>query len=153
MSENLSISSPDFDLIEKEAGVATRNAVNTLWFSLNQEISLRRKTVRDAKQTLEVKASNAAPTTNQDNFDTDRSTIYYFTGSTNFNLTGIRNGVEGAIIVLHNIGTATITIKHNVTSDASNRLLTSTSADKSLTTNQSIMFMYLNTRWREYKGI
>lgn len=153
MSENLVIESPDFPEIEKKAGGATRDAVNLLWSVLNQEILLRRKTVRDAKNTLEVKISNAAPVANQDNFDSDRSSIYYFTGSTNFNLTGLRNGVEGSIVFLHNIGTATITLVHNATSDAANRLLLSTAANKSLTTNTSTLFLYINSRWREFKGL
>ena len=154
MSENLVITSPDFDEIEKKAGAATRDAVNLLWSVLNKEISLRRQTVRDAKQTLEVKTLNAAPTSQQDNFNTDRATIYYFTGSTNFNFTGIRNGIEGALVLLHNIGTATITIKNaSGSSDAANQILTVTGADKSLTTSKSILLAYINSRWREQSFI
>lgn len=153
MSENLVIESPDFDEIEKKSGRATRDAITLLWTVLNQEIMLRRKTVRDAKQTFEVKIGTSAPGAGQDNFDTERSTIWYFTGAVAFNLTGIRNGVEGAIVILHNTGAATVTLKHNVTSDLPNRLLMSTAADKALTTNQSTMFLYLNARWREFKPL
>lgn len=152
MSDNLVIESPDFDAIEKKAGYATRNAVTLLWEVLNQEIKLRRQTVRDAKQTFETKITSAAPTVQQDNFDTDRSTIYYFTGAGAWTLTGLRNGVEGAMKFLHNTGAGTVTIANNsASSDLSNRLLTSTGANKSLTTDLSILFLYINSRWREFK--
>lgn len=150
MSDQLVIESPQFDEIEKKAGRATRDAVNLLWTVLNQEVSLRRQTVRDAKQTLEVRALNSAPTTQQDNFDTDRATVYYFNSGSAFNLTGIRNGIEGALKLLHNIGSATVTIKHNSgSSDSGNVILTITAADKSLTTGKSLLLAYLNGKWRE----
>lgn len=154
MSENLVIESPDFDEIEKKAGRATRDAVTLLWTVMNEEIRTRRKAVRTSKETLEVRILTSAPGSQQDNFDTDRATIWYFTGSTNFTLTGIRNGSEGNIKFFHNTGTATITIANNSgSSDATNRLLTSTAANKSLTQDQSIAFMYINSRWREYKPL
>lgn len=43
MSDNLVIESPDFDRIEKESGYATKDAVNLLWLTLNQEIINRLK--------------------------------------------------------------------------------------------------------------
>lgn len=153
MSENLVIEAPEFEEIEKKAGAATRNAINLLWTVLNEEIKLRRKTVRDAKETLEVKVKTDLLAANQDNYDTERATIIYFTGAAAFNLTGLRNGVEGAFKILHNTGAGTITIKNSVTSDAANQFVTSTGADKALTTNQSIAFAYLNSRWREYKPL
>ncbi len=152
MAENLLVESPDFDEIEKKAGLATRNAIFLLWSVTNQEISLRRKTVRDAKQTFEVKIENAAPGSQQDNFDTDRATVYYFTGGVAFNLTGLRNGVEGAMKFLFNTGSATVTIKHaSGSSDAANQILTSTAADKTLVTNSAMLLIYINARWREFK--
>lgn len=150
MAEQLVIESPQFDEIEKKAGRATRDAVNLLWSVLNQEITTRRQTIRDAKQTLEVKALNSSPAAQQDNFDTDRATIYYFNSAGGWNLTGIRNGVEGAIKILHNIGAGTVTIKHNSgSSDSGNVILTVTGADKSLTTSKSVILAYLNGKWRE----
>lgn len=154
MAENLVIEAPDFDEIEKKGGRATRDGINLLWSVLNEEIRVRRTTVRDAKQTLETKIDSSAPGAQQDNFDTTRSSIYYFTGAVAFNLTGIRNGVEGTFKFLHNTGAATVTIKYNsASSDATNRILTSTAADKALVTDQSILLLYINQRWREFKGI
>lgn len=154
MAENLVIEAPDFAEIEKKAGRASRDAINLLWSVLNQEIITRRKTVRDAKDTLETKISNAAPTVQQDNFNTERSTVYFFTGAVNFTLTGIRNGVEGAILFIHNIGAATVTLANNSgASDAANRMILSTGANKSLLTDTSTCFLYINGRWREFKGL
>lgn len=43
MSDNLVIESPDFDQIIKESGDFTSDAIKLLWYSLNNEILLRRK--------------------------------------------------------------------------------------------------------------
>lgn len=150
MAENLVIESPDFDAIGNKAGQATRDAINLLWSVLNQEVLTRRKAVRDAKQTLEVLPLATPVTTSQNNFDTERATIVYFTGASALNLTGIRNGIEGALKLIHVTGAGTITIKNaSGSSDASNMILTSTGADKAVATGKSILLAYLNSRWRE----
>ena len=149
MADNLVIESPDFDKIRKEAGYATEDAVKLLWYALNNESSLRRQGVRNASEVLEGKVKSAAPSANQDNYDDERCLVLLFTGSTSFNLTGIRNGIEGRVIFIHNIGTGTVTLKHNTTSDTANRLNLDTGADKSLVTNSSIIFLYVNGVWKE----
>jgi hypothetical protein len=149
VAENLSIESPDFEAIRKEAGITTSDAVQLLWEVLNYEIAQRRKTVRDAKEVDEGKVSVYAQTANTDNYDDQRASIIEFTGSASINFTGIRNGIEGRRITLHNIGTGTITLKHNTTSDSANRLFNDTGADKSLTQNSSIVYLYLNGSWKE----
>jgi len=50
MAYNLSIESPDFDRIRKGDDKATENAVRLLWFVLNDEISRRRRGIREASQ-------------------------------------------------------------------------------------------------------
>lgn len=143
------IESPDFNQIEKDAKRATRDAITLLWAVLNEEIKTRRQTVKDAKDTYAAKALNDAPTANQNNYDTGKATIFYFTGSTNFNLTGIRNGIEGKILLLHSTGSGTVTIVHaSGSSDAANRFVTDTAGNLSLTTDQTAIAIYLNSRWR-----
>jgi hypothetical protein len=150
VAENLVIESPEFDEIEHEAGSSTRNAVYLLWAALNNEIAVRRRTVRDAKEVDEGKLLSLAPTAQQDNLDTQRSTIVLFTGASNFSLTGIRNGIEGQRLVLFNVGTATITLEEaHASSDVSNRLALDTGADKTLGQNAAITLLYLNSKWRE----
>jgi hypothetical protein len=57
-------------------------------------------------------------------------------------------------VLLHNTGTATITIKNaSASSDATNQILTVTGADKSLTTGKSLLLAYINSRWREQSFI
>lgn len=150
MADNLVIESLDFDEIEDEAGSTTRNAVYLLWLALNNEIALRRKTVKDAKDVDEGKVFSIAPTARVDNLDTERSTVVQFTGTTNFSLTGIRNGVEGQRLVLFNNNTATITLEQDdANSFAENRMLFDTGADKTLAQNAATMLIYLASRWRE----
>ena len=149
MAENLSIASPDLDEIRKEAGTSTMNAVNLLWRVLNQEIAERRRGVRAARERAQKKIFVSGATTNQDNFDVDFATILEFTGGSAFNLTGVRNGTEGQILFIHNLGAGTVTLVHNATSDASNRLFLDTGANKSLVQNASIVFLYLNGSWKE----
>lgn len=43
MAEQLVIESPDFDQIRKDAGVTVEDSIRLLWFTLNDEISKRRK--------------------------------------------------------------------------------------------------------------
>ena len=150
MSDNLVIESPDFDEIHKRAGYATRDAINLLWLSLNNEIKLRRLGVRDAKNVDEGKIFFTAPTATTNNLDTERSSTVLFTGTTNFSLTGIRNGIEGQRLLLFNVNTAAITLEQNhASSDEINRMLFGSGADMSLTQDTALMLIYLNSRWRE----
>lgn len=43
MAEQLVIESPDFDQIRKDAGTTVEDSIRLLWFTLNDEISKRRK--------------------------------------------------------------------------------------------------------------
>lgn len=150
MAENLSVESPDFDKIRKEAGLETESAIKLLWFVLNQEIRDRRIGVRQAQEQRVGKVLQSAPTTQQNNFDAKGAWVVEFTGSTNFTLTGIRNGVPGRFLVLHNTGSATITVADDsASSDAANRIISNDSANISLAANETLLLQYLSSRWRE----
>jgi hypothetical protein len=150
VSENLSIESPEFDLIKKETGQSTRDGIQLLWTVANEEARQRRRGVRLAQEMSKRKVLSLAPAANQDNLDWDGSGIVLFTGTTSVNLTGLRNGAQGVTVVLHNIGTGTITLKHeSASSEAENRLDTAADADVTLSTGKTVILRHLNGRWRQ----
>jgi hypothetical protein len=65
------------------------------------------------------------------------------------NLTGIAGGASGRMIYLSNQGAFTITLKHETTSTATNRLQCPGAVDFSLTAGTSVMLYYdsVATRW------
>src|SRR3990167_10348040 len=152
MATNLSVESPDFDEIRKERGIITSNAVKLLWEVLNYEIGQRRIGVRTAKQLLQGRAVADATTASENNLDLEGALVWWYNTSSSVNLTGIRNGAEGRVIFLHNVGSGTISILHaSASSDAANRFVNEGSATVSLTTNKSAIYMYINARWRELR--
>lgn len=149
MAENLQISSPDFDRIKKGDFNAIHDAINLLWMVGNNEASVRARTVQQAQNRLSPKVQADAPLVGQNNYDGGDTSILSFEGATNFNLTGIRNGIDGWVRVIHNLGSGTITLKYeSASSDASNRIDTVTAADKTVTTGQTAFLVYRNHRWR-----
>jgi len=151
MPGQLVVESPDFDRIRKDAGSAAEDAIRLLWFVLNDEISLRRSTVRQARETLAGKTLSRAPTAQQNDFDTEGALVVYFTGATAFTITGIRNGVEGRTIVFQNIGSGTVTWAHNSTgSILANRLWLSSLGNETQAQDATKVFSYINALWREW---
>lgn len=65
-----------------------------------------------------------------------------------FDLTGIQGGMEGRLLILHNVGSFPITLKNNATSSTAYRFLFG--ADVALATDQSLIIQYDSTvsRWR-----
>ena len=153
MGEQFTVDPPDRDLIRRESGRATETAIMTNWLVLNDELKRRRRTVLEVKNKLEGKVFSSAPTVAQNDFDTQGAMTVLFTGSTNFNLSGLANPSEGRIITLFNVGSATITVLHaSVLSAALNRFRTFSGASVSLTTDKAVTFYYLNSLWRELKA-
>ena len=149
MADNKTIEEPEFDSIRKESGDATANAIQTLWYALNEIDSQRRAGVRRAREVDEPKPLIVAPTTDQDNFDSEGAGIIVFNSGSAFPFSGIRSPTTGRRIVLHNLGAGTVTVEHNnAGSDAANRIFTDTGANKSLTTGTSMILIYLSG-WRE----
>ena len=149
MSTNLAVVSPDFDDIREEAGLTTSNAIKLLWEVLNFEILQRRKGINRAINTLQGKITSDTSTANENNLDTLDSLVWWYNTASNINVTGFRNGVAGRVIIVHNVGSGTITFKHNVTSDTANQLVLATGADTAVATGASIIFLYINAKWRE----
>lgn len=152
MSDNLSVTPPDFDNIKKESGIHTADGFRLLWAVANNQGKDIRTGVRLAIERQEVKSLISSPTTNQNNFNTEFSTTLRFDGSTSFNLTGIRARVEGARVRILVLGSGTVTVKHNsASSEAVNRIITETAADISVTTNKALDLEYQSGRWRAIK--
>lgn len=69
-------------------------------------------------------------------------------------ITGIGGGVDGKVLTLLNVGSYNITLAHNSTSSqASNRIITGTSADRNIGPNTTITLIYDGTsqfwRWND----
>lgn len=154
MAESLTVEAPDFDLLRKETGRATEDAIRTLWYVVNNEMRQRRQLQKRSDDRLQGKILTSTVTTNQNNFDTENALIVLFTGASALNLTGLRNGEEGRTVVLLNIGAGTITVKHaSASSDALNRFNTAAAADVSLVTGKTVIVSYANSLWREVKPV
>lgn len=150
MATNLVVESPDFDKIRKESGWATEDAVKRLWYVLNDEIRVRRISVRQATDKIDGVVITDAPSAQQDDYDAANATVIYFNGTTSFTFTGLRNGTPGRVLFIHNGNTATITIGNaHAGSATTNRIVTSTGGDKSLTQDTTIILQYIDDRWRE----
>lgn len=149
MAINLQVESPAFDRIRKGDPVAIEDGVRLVWFALNNLYRTEGQDFLAASRTMKPYVKSDAPAAGQDNYDVGDASILLFTGGTAFNLTGIRNGLQGRIVIVFNLGTATVTMKHEVTSDAANRIDMAGAADKGVATLKGMILIYLNARWRE----
>lgn len=152
MATNQTIQSPDFDLIKKGNFNSIQDAIRLLWFTANDEAALRRQNDRLAADRLSPKVLNLAPTTSQNNLDSQGSGLLVFTGTTAVNVTGIIAKSEGDIIFCFVQGTGTITFKHNSgSSDSGNVFLFFSAGDLAVATNKAVILTYLLGKWRELK--
>lgn len=148
MANNLTVEAPAFDRITKGDMRATSDAIQLLWFVLNQLSSQESSDIQTVKKKAVWTVQTDAPVTQQDSYDTHGCGVVLFTSSTPFSLTGIRNGA--GLLILANLGSATVTVKQeSASSAASERIDMAASADKAVATNKFMMFQYLNNRWRE----
>lgn len=151
MSQNKSIESPNFEKIGKEAGQFTSDAVSLLWSALNETRADLRRTGRVAIETSAPKRLDLSPTGSVDNLDLQGASVVSFVGSSAQNFTGARAPETGKtrLLFVQVSGSATITAKHQVTSETANQLVNSTGADVSLSTGKGIIYAYLASKWRE----
>jgi hypothetical protein len=152
MAGGIELEVPDFDQVRLDAGHTTSMALRLLWSVVNAEIASRQQESRQVKDTLRGKIISTAPGAAVNDFDTERATIVQFTGSSAQDVTGFRNGEDGRLFWLHNTGSGTYTIKHqNGGSVTTNRIVTQSGSDVSLTTGKTIGLLYTSDRWREMK--
>lgn len=135
------ITTPNFDA----AGFSS------LYLALAQEEVERLREDRVSRDRIEPKVKVSAATTNQDNFALDGASVVHFTGGSAFNLTGFVAPDPGKarLVILYNSGAGTITLKHNQTSSAANRLFLITAADTAKATGTAAAFVYLSSLWRQ----
>lgn len=150
MADNLSVEAPDFDYIKREAGVHTMDGIRLLWSVANSEAKDRRTGVRLAIERQEVKTLVFSLALSQNDFDTAFSTTLRSDGAAAINITGLKARVEGARVRVLVLGAGTVTLKHNsASSEAVNRMLFASGADKAVATNKACDLEYQNSRWRE----
>jgi hypothetical protein len=147
MPSQLTIESPNFEKIAEEAGQFTADAVGLLWAALNATRTENRRDFRKASDIIQPKILTLSPAASVNDLDLAGCSVVHFTGGTQ-NVTGFRAPETGAtrVLILANTGGGTITVKHDVTSEAANRIVTKTGADVTLTL---MMLIYLASRWRE----
>ena len=151
MATNLTIESPNFEKIAKEAGEFTSSAIALLWAAFNDGRATERRDFRRATEQLAPKVLSLAPTVAVSNLDLEGASVLSFTGSTAINFTGMRAPETGKtrIVFVQVSGTGTITCKHNATSETANQLTNKTGADVALTTALGLVYVYLATKWRQ----
>jgi hypothetical protein len=151
MASNLTIESPNFEKIQKEAGQHTADAVNLLWQALNETRKDERTHYRLSRDILAPKVLIATPTAAVNNLDLQDCSIISFQGSTSVDVSGFRAPETGTsrILFIQVSGAGTITIKHAATSEADNQISTASGADVTLSTGGGIILAYLASKWRE----
>lgn len=153
MANNLSIEAPNFEKITKEAGPNTASAISTIWAAYNDTRKTERLHNAIVMSELFLKPMFIAAAASVDNLDIRGYSMLVFTGGTAQNFTGMiapETGRAKAVFVLVT-GAGTITQKHNVTSELTNRLVCSTGADIARATGTGIIYLYSpsNSRWDE----
>jgi hypothetical protein len=150
MASNLTIESPNFEKINKEAGQFTSDAISLLWAALNDTRAAQRRDFRRSTEKITPKIISLSPAASVNDLDSQGASTISFTGGTQ-NFTGIRapETGEARVMLVHNSGAGTITVKNTVTSEAANQFATSTAGDVALTTGKGIVFQYLASKWRE----
>lgn len=150
MALNLTVESPNFEKINKEAGQFTSDAIAVIWAALNDTRAAGRRDFRRASEKIAPKILSLSPTASVDDLDSQGASTVSFTGGTQ-NFTGVRapETGEARILFIHNSGAGTITIKNTATSETANQFATATAGDVALATGQGIVFQYLASKWRE----
>lgn len=151
MSRNQTIESPQFERIGKEAGQFTVDGFNLLWSALNDTRATERRDFTRAKESLEPKLKQIAPSASQNNIDTEGASVVEFVGGSAQNLTGFRapETNKTRLLFLYVSQAGTITVKNDATSETANRIITNTGADVSLTTGKGMLLIYLSSKWRQ----
>jgi hypothetical protein len=151
VSTNLTIESPNFEKITKEAGQFTADAVSLLWAAMNDTRKQERIDFRLAKEILSPKVLTLAPSGALNNLDLQGCSVLSFTGGSAQDWSGARAPETGQtrLLFVQVSGTGAITAKHETTSEAANRLVNSTGADLVLDQGAGVIYAYLAGRWRE----
>jgi hypothetical protein len=151
VSTNQTVEAPNFEKIAKEAGNFTSDAINLLWSALNDTRATERRDFRAASEQVAPKVLTLSPSATVSDLDLDGASVVSFIGSSAVNFTGMRAPETGRtrVVFIQVSGSATITAKHNATSETANQLTNMSGADVSLSTGKGIIYVYLASKWRE----
>ncbi len=148
---NKDLTPPSYSDIRSGNNHAVEDAIRTVFNGLVQEVSIRAKGVTKATDRFDKKVLELAPTVAINNLDYQNVGTLNFAGATAIDFTGIiAPDRDGAIIIIHVTGSGTITVKHqSASSDADNRFVSASGADRALTTGKTLIIQYLSARWRD----
>lgn len=151
MASNLTIESPNFDKIDKEAGQFTSDAINVLWTTLNYLMKQERTHARLAAEQIRSKIKQVSAAASVDNLDLEGASIVEFTGGSAQNFTGMRAPETGQsrVVIVYTSGAGTITHKHQVTSESANQLTLASGADTAAATGACVVYAYISSKWKE----
>lgn len=145
------ITPPNFAAVRRGDNHATEGAIKQLYLGqLADSRSLRVLGLRGLNQ-ITAKVLSLAPTVDLDNQQWAGFGVVAFTGTTAVNVSGFQapETDETAALVLYVVGSGTITLEHEASSEALNRITTSTGANKARTTGTATILVYIAGRWRE----
>lgn len=142
---------PDFSSIQVETGPSTHDAMQGLWFLLQNAIIDEARSLDVARNQLEPKVLVVDLTANTNDLPLRGASVVHLTGAASVNLTGFLAPEPGKarVLFVYNTGSGTITLKHEVTSAAANQLTLITAADTTVATRGSAIFIYLSSKWRQ----
>jgi hypothetical protein len=146
------ISAPEFDQVEAETGLSTRNALSVIWNALMEEIRRRRQEVRLTREHPQPKVLRVGFSANQNNFDLTGAGILVSTGAAAVDLTGFKapNPGESYSLLVFVTGAGTVTLRHNSGSSlAEHRIRMFSAGDVAIATDKSIRLHYFLGLWRE----
>lgn len=141
-----------YERIRQESGRNTSDAIKTLRDLIDAEITQRRADVRTAQQTLAPKVVSETFAAQQNDYDLAGASIVLSTGASAQTITGFRapGPSQTRILFCHVIGAGTITFAHaNAASATEHQLRLESLANTPVATDRSIVFLYLNLRWRQ----
>lgn len=124
---------------------------NSLWLGLVQADNDRQAGDQLSRDRLEPKVKAVAMAANTDNLALDGASVVHSTGAASVNLTGFVAPDPGKarVVIFYNSGSGTITLKHNTTSSAANRLFLISGGDTTKATGTGTIFIYLSSLWRQ----
>lgn|SRR5574341_199594 len=151
MAENLSIEAPEFERIRDGDFHAIEDGIRLLWFVANNAERVRRTQDRKISQRYSPKVLLMPQTSNQNNVDTQDAGLIVYTGGSNIDVSGYRApSVDGAVLIIFVTGVGTIRHMHqDANSDAGNRMVFDPAANNSVNTNEGLILLYQDSRWRE----
>jgi hypothetical protein len=151
VSNNLTIESPNFEKINKEAGQHTSDAVGLLWAALNDTRKTERVDFRQARDIMAPRVLSLNQTAAVDNLDLAGASVVEFTGTVGINFSGIKAPETGRtrIVTVYVTGSGGVTLLHDSTSESANRFTMTTGANRLLSTQDGLILIYLSGKWRE----